>query len=58
MSDADEKIMIDALATMQIIASLKLPKKTRLIGTRDGMEVHRPDGISYRVQTIPPRYTE
>lgn len=54
MTDENEKIMMDALATMQIIASLKLPKKTRLIGTRDGMDVHRPDGISYRIQTIPP----
>jgi len=54
----DEKmtaIMMDALRDMQMIASLKLPKKTRIIGTKHGHEIHRPDGISYLVRVIEPR---
>lgn len=49
-----EKIMMDGLALMQVIASLKLPKGTKLIGKREGTEVHRKDGISYLVRVIPP----
>lgn len=54
----EEKIMTDSLALFQVISSLKLPKKTRLIGTKAGTEVHRPDGVSYLVSVIPPRATE
>lgn len=58
MTALDDKTMLDALATMQIIASLKLPKGTTLVGTKAGMEVHRKDGISYIVNAIEPRYPQ
>lgn len=51
----DQTTVEAALALFQIIATLKLPKSTRLIGTREGTEVHRPDGVSYLVKAIPPR---
>lgn len=53
MTEDDNKIMLAALALTQVLASLRLPKKTRLIGTRNGTEVHRPDGVSYLVSVIP-----
>lgn len=53
MTDPD-KIMVDALRMMQIIASLKPPKGTRLVGRGGVMEVHRKDGISYSVRPIDP----
>jgi len=51
----DKRVMImkDALLNFQVISSLKLPKKTRIIGTKEGHEIHRPDGISYLVNPIP-----
>ena len=49
-----EKIMMDALALMQVIASLKLPKGTKLIGRSGGTEVYRKDGTSYLVRVIEP----
>lgn len=58
MSDTtllSDSIMADALALMQVLASLKLPKGTRLVGTREGTEVHRKDGVSYIVRPIAPR---
>lgn len=45
----------NALLIQQTIESLKLPKGTRLIGGKDGIEVHRKDGVSYRVVPIKPR---
>lgn len=53
MSRAD---VDEALATMAMIATLKLPKGTTLVGSRDGVEVHRRDGVSYIVRLIPARY--
>lgn len=53
-----EAIVKDALALMQVLASLKLPKGTRLVGTREGTEVHRKDGVSYIVRPIAPRVPE
>lgn len=53
--DKSLMIMKDALLNFQVITSLKLPKKTRIIGTKDGHEIHRPDGISYLVKPIPPK---
>lgn len=56
MTDADaDKIMLDALALMQVLSSLRLPKGTKLVGTLEGTEVHRKDGISYLVRPIEPR---
>lgn len=48
-------VMTDAVAMACVLLTLKLPKGTRLVGTRAGTEVHRPDGVSYLVKAIPSR---
>jgi hypothetical protein len=52
--DAGLETLKDALLVFQTIESLKLPKGTRLIGGKSGIEVHRKDGVSYRVIPIAP----
>ena len=49
-----DKIISDALALVAVIESLKLPKGSRIRGTRDGTEIHRPDGISYLIKPLAP----
>lgn len=51
-------VVMDALALMQVLATLKLPKGTVLVGTREGTEVHRKDGVSFLVRPIAPRVPE
>ena len=50
-----DAIAAEAVAMAEVIMSLKLPKGTRIVGTREGTEVHRKDGVSYVVRPITPR---